>query len=254
MKPSAKIARTSRKVSATAETLIAHLRSLRSPKDIEGQRRFGITPKTEHLGTRMGVLRQLARRHRRDHALALALWSSGIHEARILAALVGDPARVTRQQMNAWCRDFDSWDGCDQVCGELFVYTPFAQERALSWTKSSKEFMKRAGFVMMARLAVRRKDLLDGMFADWLPVLTREANDERNFVRKAVNWALRQIGKRSSGLRRASIAEAKKILALDTRSARWIATDALRELAPPPPAKSGKKASPSAPSRQARRS
>ncbi len=227
---------------AAAEKLIAHLRSLRSPKDIEGQRRFGITPKTEHLGTRMGRLRQLARRHRRDHALALALWSSGIHEARILAALIGDPTRVTRQQMNAWCRDFDSWDVCDQVCGELFVYTPFAQERTLRWTKSPEEFVKRAGFVMMARMAVRRKDLPDRVFADWLPILTREANDERNFVRKAINWALRQIGKRSPGLRRVAITEAKKILTLDTRSARWIATDALRELANSTTEKPGKRA------------
>ena len=238
--PAAKVIRTAAPATETAQALIAHLRSLYSPRDIAGQRRFGITPKTEHIGARMGVLRQLARGHRRDHALALALWASGIHEARILAALVGDPARVGRDQMSAWCADFDSWDVCDQVCGELFAYAPLAQKMALRWTESSGEFVKRAGFVMMARMAVRRKDLPDAVFADWLPVLKREANDERNFVRKAVNWALRQIGKRSPGLRRAAIAEAKKILALDTRSARWIARDALREFTQQARSKSGK--------------
>lgn len=237
-KPAAKNCGTASDLPATAETLIAYLRSLRSPKDIEGQRRFGITPKTEHIGTRMEVLRKLARTHRTDHALALALWASGIHEARILAALVGDPACVTRKQMEAWSHDFDSWDVCDQVCGELFAYTPLALEMTLRWTKSPEEFVKRAGFVMMARMAVRRKDLPDSIFANWLPVLTREANDERNFVCKAVNWALRQIGKRSPVLRRAAIAEAKRILALNTRPARWIATDALRELALTKPVKS----------------
>src|SRR5450759_3291674 len=109
----------------------------------------------------MVLVRQLARQCPRDHALARALWASGIHEARLLAALVDDPARVTRQQMNAWCRDFDSWDVCDHVCGELFASTRFAQERALHWTKSRQEYVKRAGFVLMARLAVRRKDLPD---------------------------------------------------------------------------------------------
>jgi len=215
----------------TAPELIAHLRSLKSPVNVAGQRRFGITPKTEHLGISIAVLRPLARPHRKNHALALELWGSGIHEARILAALIEAPAKVNRAQANRWVRDFDSWDVCDQVCGEVLPYVPFAIEKAHEWAAHRAEFVKRAGFVLMARMAVRRKDLADAVFRELLPVIRREATDDRNFVRKAVNWALRQIGKRNPTLRRAAIAEAKAIAKIDSRAARWIATDALRELA-----------------------
>jgi len=214
----------------TASELIAHLRTLRNPVNIAGQRRFGIAPKTEHLGISIAVLRPLARPHRENHSLALELWASEIHEARILAALIEDPAKVSRAQANRWARDFDSWDICDQVCGEVFPYMPFAIEKALQWTTQRAEFVKRAGFVLMARAAVRRKDLPDDVFREFLPVIRRKATDDRNFVRKAVNWALRQIGKRSVSLRRAAITEAKAIAKIDSRAARWIAADALREL------------------------
>ena len=213
-----------------ATELIAHLRSLRNPANIAGQRRFGITPKTEHLGISIAVLRPLARPYRKNHALALELWASGIHEARILAALVEDPARATRAQVERWVRDFDSWDICDQVCGEVLPYVPFALEKALRWTERRAEFVKRAGFVLIARMAVRRKDLPDGIFLEFLPIIRREATDNRNFVRKAVNWALRQIGKRNPRLRRAAITESIAIAKIDSRAARWIAKDALREL------------------------
>lgn len=214
----------------TATTLIAELRSLRNPVNIAGQRRFGITPKTEHLGISIAILRPLARPHRKNHTLALELWASSIHEARILAALIEDPAKVTRAQAESWVRDFDSWDICDQVCGEVLPYVPFAIGKALQWTTKRPEFVKRAGFVLMARMAVRRKDLPDESFLDFLPIIRREATDDRNFVRKAVNWALRQIGKRNPRLRRAAIAEAKAIAKIDSRAACWIAKDALREL------------------------
>jgi 3-methyladenine DNA glycosylase AlkD len=217
----------------SAPDLIAHLRSLANPENVVGQRRFGITPKTEHLGISMPALRKLARKHRNDHAQTLELWASGIHEARILAALTEDPSQVNRAQANRWVRDFDSWDICDHVCGEVFPYVRFALERAHAWSGQRSEFVKRAGFVVMARMAVRRKDLPDEVFQKFLPIIRREATDERNFVRKAVNWALRQIGKRSAGLRRAAIAEAKAIAKIDSRAARWIAADALRELQPP---------------------
>jgi 3-methyladenine DNA glycosylase AlkD len=215
-----------------ATELIADLRSRKSSVNIDGQRRFGITPKTEHLGIGMPVMRQLARRpeHRNNHTLALELWASGIHEARILAALIEDPAKVNRTQAERWVRDFDSWDICDHVCGEVLTYTPFAMEKALQWTERPTEFVKRAGFVVVARTAVRRKDLPDELFLEFLPIIQREATDDRNFVRKAVNWALRQIGKRSPSLRRAAIAEAKIIAKINSRAARWIAADALREL------------------------
>jgi 3-methyladenine DNA glycosylase AlkD len=213
----------------TAAELIAHLHSLRDERNIAGQRRFGITSRGEQLGIAIPVLRQLARAHRRQHALALELWASGIHEVRILATLVADPAQFTRAQLNRWARDCDNWAVTDSLA---FVAdrTSFATSLALAWSGRRAEFVKRAGFSTMAGLAVHQKKLPDETFLAFLPVITREATDERNFVKKAVNWALRQIGKRNPRLRRAAIAEAKKIRRLDSRSARWIAADALREL------------------------
>ena len=214
----------------TAAEIVAHLRSLHNDRNVAGQRRFGITPSTEQLGVPIPTLRLLARAHRRDHSLALTLWSSSIHEARILAAYIDDPAQVTRRQMDAWAGDFDSWDICDQVCGNLFDCTPFAREKVYSWSRRRAEFVKRAGFVLMAGLAVHDKSADDNLFLSFLPLIRREATDARNFVKKAVNWALRQIGKRDPRLRRAAITEAKKIRLIDSSAARWIATEALREL------------------------
>ena len=214
----------------TAAIIVAHLRRRRRPRDIEGQRRYGIAPQGEHLGIRAPVLRNIARQHRRDHALALALWSTAVHEARIIATLIDDPRQVTRRQMERWIRDCDNWAATDACCCVLFDRTPFAIEKARQWTARKAEYVKRAGFVLMAGLAVHRKELPDAVFLEFLPVIHREAADERNFVKKAVNWALRQIGKRNSRLRRAAVAAAKDIRKLDSRSARWIAADALREL------------------------
>jgi 3-methyladenine DNA glycosylase AlkD len=214
----------------TVPELIGHLRSLKNPVNIAGQRRFGITPKTEQLGIGIPVLRQLARAHRKNHPLALELWASGIHEAQLLAAFIDDPAKVTCAQMNNWSRDFDSWDVCDLTCGNLFDRTPFALKKADQWTRHKSEFVKRAGFVLMAAMAVHDKNLSDDIFQGFLPIIRREATDERNFVRKAVNWALRQIGKRNPRLLRAAIAEANAIAKIESRDARWIAADALREL------------------------
>ena len=214
----------------TALELIAHLRSLKNPANIDGQRRFGITPKTEQLGISIPDLRSLARPYRKNHTLATGLWASGIHDARILAAFIDDPAQVTRTQMNTWTRDFDSWDICDLTCGNLFDRTPFAFAKAQQWSAAPHEFVKRAGFVLVAALAVHAKALPDETFLEFLPIIRREATDDRNFVRKAINWALRQIGKRNLNLRRAAIAEAKAIAKIDSRAARWIAKDALREL------------------------
>ena len=214
----------------TAEELVAHLRTLASPQDAEGQRRYGIRPDVQLLGIRAPVLRAIARSHRRDHALALELWTSGIHEARIIATLVDDPKAVERSQMERWVRDCDNWAVTDACCCVLFDRTPFAIEKAHTWSRRRAEFVKRAGFALMAGLAVHRKELSDEVFLEFLPVIRREAVDERNFVKKAVNWALRQIGKRDPRLRRAAIAEANEIRRLPSPSARWIAADALREL------------------------
>jgi 3-methyladenine DNA glycosylase AlkD len=214
---------------SVATEIVAHLRSLRSPRDIEGQRRFGIASKSEQLGISAPVLRVIARAHRRDHVLALELWASGIHDARVLATLVEDPRQTTRGQMERWVRDCDNWGATDALAF-LFDRTLFAEEKAHAWSARRAEFVKRTGFAMMAGMAVHRKELPDEVFLGFLPIIAREATDERNFVKKAVNWSLRQIGKRNPRLRRAAIAEAKKIQALDSRAARWIASAALREL------------------------
>lgn len=214
----------------TAEQIVAHLRTLRSPGDVAGQQRYGITPRGEQLGIRAPVLRGIARAHRRDHALALALWVTAVHEARIIATLIDDPGQVTRGQMERWVADCDNWAVTDACCCVLFDRTPFAIEKAQAWSRRRAEFVKRGGFVLMAGLAVHRKELPDAVFLAFLPAIRREATDGRNFVKKAANWALRQIGKRNPRLRRAAIAAARKIHRLDSSSARWIATDALREL------------------------
>jgi 3-methyladenine DNA glycosylase AlkD len=191
--------------------------------------RYGINTRGT-LGVPVYELRALARRLGRNHALAARLWSSGIHEARILATIIDDPALVTRRQMNAWARDFDSWDVCDQACQNLFRYTPHAWDMAVKWAHSNHEFVRRAAFALMAGLAVKAKEAPDEDFLALFPLLASAATDERNMVKKALNWALRAIGKRNPDLRRAAIAAAEEIRALDSPSARWIASDALREL------------------------
>jgi 3-methyladenine DNA glycosylase AlkD len=172
----------------------------------------------------------MAREIGRDHELAEDLWAAGVHEARILAALVDEPGRVTKTQMERWAADFDSWDVCDQVCMNLFDKTPYAYEKALAWSTRRAEFVKRAGFALMASLAVHDKKAGAGQFSPFLEAIVRQSADERNFVKKAVNWALRQIGKRSHGLNRKAIAAAERIAGIDSKAARWIARDALREL------------------------
>lgn len=202
------------------------------PAHLAGMVRFGIN--AEHaLGISVTELRALARTLGRDHDLAAALWRSGIHEARILASIVDDPLEVTEAQMEDWVAAFDSWDLCDQVCGNLFDRTPFAFAKALEWTERQEEFTKRAGFALMAWAAVHRKDVSDRELEHFLPAIRAQATDDRTYVKKAVNWALRQIGKRNQGLHRKAIATARAIQRIDSPSARWIARDALRELESP---------------------
>ncbi|MFI5335695.1 MAG: DNA alkylation repair protein [Opitutales bacterium] len=213
----------------TTAKIVAQLRSLRSERNIAGMRRFGITAAGEQLGVGAVQLREIARPHRRDHALALELWAAGIHETRGLATLIDDPRQITRGQMERWVRDCDNWAVTDALAF-VFDRTEFAEEKAHTWSRRKAEYVKRAGFSLMAGMAVHRKELPDEVFLKFLPVIRREATDERNFVKKAVNWALRGIGKRNPRLCRAALAEAKRILALDTKAARWIARDAIREL------------------------
>lgn len=191
--------------------------------------RFGIRGE-ELLGISIPVLRGLARRLRPNHDLAAALWASRIHEARILAGLVDDPSRVKEAQMETWVREFDSWGVCDQVCSNLFDRTPFARAKALEWSRREEEFVKRAGFVLMAVLAVHDKKAPDKSFGPFLARVKAESNDRRNFVKKAVNWALRQIGKRNKTLNGRAVTVAKALCRAKSPSARWIGHDALREL------------------------
>ncbi|MCL4538946.1 MAG: DNA alkylation repair protein [Bacteroidetes bacterium] len=205
------------------------LEEFRNPESLEGLSRYGISTK-DTLGISIPILRDLAKEVGRNHALAVELWNTGIHEARILAGYIDDPEEVTSSQMESWAKDFDSWDVCDQICSNLFDRTKFALSKAVEWTKSEEEFVKRAGFVLMAALAVHDKEAGDEIFLSFLPIIRREAADERNFVKKAANWALRQIGKRNLKLNKAALKTAKEIRKMDSKTARWVATDAIREL------------------------
>ena len=213
----------------TVDEIVAELRSHANPNNVAGMARYGISP-AGTLGVNIPTIRALAKRAGRDHELARQLWDTGIHEARILATLVDEPSKVTRRQMDRWAADFDSWDVVDGCCGTLFDKTPHAYAKAMQWSASHREYVKRAGFVLMTQLAVHDKRAPDEAMLQFLPVIVRESGDERNFVKKAVNWALRQIGKRNRRLNAAAIATAREILELDTRAGRWIARDALREL------------------------
>jgi len=209
--------------------VLAELHALANPDNVAGMARFGISI-TNTLGISMKALEPIAKRYKKDHALALQLWDSGIHEARLLACMIDDPRQVTEAQMEAWVNDFDSWDICDQACNKLFDKTPFAYQKAVEWTSYEATLVKRAGFVLMATLAVHDRKAPDQSFIDFLPIIEREAGDERNFVKKAVNWALRQIGKRNATLNALAIQTAEAIRAQDSKAAKWIASDALREL------------------------
>ena len=215
--------------SVRVQEIIQELRAQGNPSSLKGMARFGIATGTA-FGVSVPAVRSLAKRVGRDHKLALELWKTGYHDARLLATMIDDPLGVSVGQMDSWAQDFDSWDVVDQCCGNLFCKTPFAVKKALEWTRRSEEFVKRAGFSLMAYLAVHDKKASNKTFLEFLPVIARESSDERNFVRKAVNWALRQIGKRNLALNKSAISTAKEIGKTDSRAARWITRDALREL------------------------
>jgi 3-methyladenine DNA glycosylase AlkD len=195
--------------------------------------RYGIVAKKVYGGWSTPALKKLAREIGRDHALAQKLWASEIFEARALATMVDDPAKVTEPQMLKWARDFDNWAICDGACINLFRYTRFAHQKCVEWSTRPEEFVKRAAFSLMAGLTVADKAAVDEAFLKFIPLIKRAAVDDRNSVKKGVNWALRQIGKRNPALNKAAIAAARQIQRLDSRAARWIASDALRELQSP---------------------
>lgn len=271
------------------EEIIDQLKSISNPADVEGMARFGISAE-KTFGIRIPVLRKMAKNIIKEakagesdrHLLALELWDSGYHEARILASMIDDCRQVDERQMDKWVADFDSWDVCDQCCMNLFVYTELAVKKAIEWSTSvslkkfngyprlgepdqnvrckaderrgecayekvrnraaeednaaddvfgcAPEFVKRAGFAMMACMAWKLKTAPDELFDPFFPIIKQESTDNRNFVKKAVNWALRQIGKRNKTLNKKAIETAREIQSLDNKTANWIATDTIREL------------------------
>lgn len=208
---------------------LALLQQNARPAELAGMAEFGIDIE-QRLGLSMPAMRRIAKALGHDHALALALWDTGIPDARIVAGMVAEPARLTSRQMDVWARGFRSWDVCDQVCGSAFLSSPLAWRKVPVWAAHPGEFVRRAAFSLLATLAVHDKAASDERFAAALPLIEAAAGDERNYVKKSVNWALRNIGKRSPTLNAAAIGAAKRIQQQDSRSARWIAADALREL------------------------
>ena len=217
----------------TANEIVKKLESLENPENIVGMARFGIVTK-KAFGVSAPVLKQLAKDIKKQtndrHTLALALWETEIHEARIIAYLIDNPKEVTPKQMESWVKDFDNWAICDGTCGHLFCKTEFAYEKVFEWSEREEEFIRRAGIVLIAWLAVHDKKADDERLAQFLPILESKSDDERNFVKKAVNWSLRQIGKRNLNLNKLAVETATRIKARNTKAARWIAADALREL------------------------
>jgi len=209
--------------------VLAKLQSLCDPRAIAAMTGYGINADNA-FGISIPRLRKLAKEIGRDHGLSEQLWSSGIHEGRIVASMIADPRMVTEQELERWVKDFDSWDVCDQCCNNLFCKTNFAYQKAMEWSLRREEFVKRAGFVLMACLAVHDKGADDIAFRQFFPIIRSQAADERNFVKKSVNWALRQIGKRNRTMNAEAIMVATDLKQIDSKSARWIACEALREL------------------------
>lgn len=221
----------------TVEEVVAELRSRRDEKALAGMAKYGIkadkaygwsVPEVRALGKR--IVKELGRRDPARHTFALELWTTGSHEAQLLAPLVDLADMVTEEQMEAWVVDLDSWDTCDQLCNNLFGATPFAWSKALEWSGREEEFVKRAGFALFAVFAWHAKDAPDERFLPLLAAIEREAADERDYVKKAVNWALRNIGKRNATLHGHAVETARRIAASGSRAGRWVASGALREL------------------------
>lgn len=216
----------------TAEQVIKELKKNGSEYNREGMKRFGINVE-KAFGVNVPVMRSLAKVIGKNHQLAIELWESGYHEARHVASMIDDPKLVSTAQMNKWVRDFNSWDICDGTCSNLFRKTPHAIEKIFEWCEKKDEFIRRAGFSLMCYVAVHHKTRDDEEFLEFFPLIKKYSTDERNFVKKAVNWALRQIGKRSEYLNKEALKLAKEIQAIDSKAAKWIAADAIRELTNP---------------------
>ena len=214
---------------ASAQEVLELLRARARPDQLEGMARFGMTPEGR-LGVSVPDMRAIAKKAGKNHELALALWDTGIAEARMVASMVGDPRQLTEAQMEAWVVGFNSWDVCDQVCMNLFDKSPLAWKKVRDWAARDEEFVKRAAFALLACIAWHDKKAADEQFIALLPVIKDGSTDNRNFVKKAVSWALRHIGKRNANLNRAALQTAREIAGTDSKAARWVAADAIREL------------------------
>jgi 3-methyladenine DNA glycosylase AlkD len=214
---------------SSVEDVLEKLRRKASPDQLEGMARYGMAVETR-VGISIPELRLLAKEIGRDHELALELWKTGIDESRILAAMIDDHQKLTEEQMENWVKDINSWDVCDQLCMNLFEKSPLAWQKIRDWAKREEEFVKRTAFSLIACLAWHDKNTGDDDFIALFPVIKQAATDERNFVKKAVNWSLRNLGKRNRNLNRAAIEVTKEIQRLDSKAARWIAADAIKEL------------------------
>ena len=210
--------------------LIRRITRKKNEHNLEGMRRIGINVTNAYGSVSVPELRKIGKTIGKNHDLAIKLWSSGIHEARILASLIDEPDKVTESQMDRWAMEFDSWDICDQCCGNLFDKTAFAYSKAVEWSLREDEYVRRAGYVLMAELAVHDKDAGNEIFIMFFKYIKEGSVDDRNFVKKAVNWALRQIGKRNDLLRKKALEVAEDIKNKDSKSAKWVANDAIREL------------------------
>ena len=214
---------------ASTVDVLERLKAKANPGNLQGMARFGMAI-NKRLGISVPVMRQIAKQAGKDHQLALKLWRTGYAEARIVASMVALPEQLTEQQTESWVREIDSWDVCDQLCMNLLWKAPFAREKVNAWAAREEEFVKRTAYALIACLAWHDKTATDEDFVRFLTVIKTGATDERNFVKKAVNWALRGIGKRNLKLNKAAIRTANEIRDIDSRAARWIAADALREL------------------------
>jgi 3-methyladenine DNA glycosylase AlkD len=210
------------------DEVLIEIKLLSTPDHFSKLAHFGIND-SKALGVKIPLLRQLAKKLGKNHELALELWSSEVHEARLLATMIDDSKLVTESQFDSWVGDFNSWDICDQCCG-LLSKTPYALSKIEIYSTSKDEFVKRAAFVLICALVINNKRAHNELFTPFFSIIEREAWDNRNFIKKAVNWALRQVGKRNEILRIQAIECAERILKQEHKSARWIASDALREL------------------------
>jgi 3-methyladenine DNA glycosylase AlkD len=214
---------------ATVNDVMKKLKAKARPDQLEGMARYGMTVE-KRLGVAVPEMRKMAKEIGKNHRLALNLWKTGVPDAMMVASMVDIPEEVTEEQMEEWVKDFDSWDVCDQVCMNLFERTPLAWKKVRDWSTREEAFVKRAAFALIACLAWHNKEAPDETFINLIPVIKKETTDDRNFVKKAVNWALRNIGKRNPKLNKIALKAAKEIKNMDSRSAKWIASDAIRDL------------------------